>query len=93
MGSKHRQSIFYQQTKERDIRVSGKVDEEEVNDKLNDLNPCDPFFPPDTNATRCLEVVPVHDDMHHQVKRDWDVTLNINGASEVKHTTEVCPIN
>jgi hypothetical protein len=34
-----------------------------VNDKLDDLAPRDPFLPPDTHATSALEVVPVHDDM------------------------------
>jgi hypothetical protein len=44
-------------------RVGGKVDEEEVDDELNDLDSSDPFFPPDADATGCLEVVPVHDNM------------------------------
>jgi hypothetical protein len=57
------------------IRVCGKIDEEKVNDKLDDLDPGYPFFPPDTDATRSLEVVPVHDDVDSQIKGDWDVTL------------------
>jgi len=44
----------------------------EINDELGDLEAGDPLLPPDANATRTLEVVPVHDDMDGQVERDRD---------------------
>jgi hypothetical protein len=71
------------------LRVGCKVDEEEIDDELDDLNSGDPFFPPDPDATRCLKVVPVHDDMDSQVERDWDVALIINDCQRWKQTTEV----
>lgn len=39
-----------------------------VNDELNDLETGDPLLPPDADAARALEVVPVHDDVNSQVK-------------------------
>lgn len=39
-----------------------------VNDKLNNLQTRDPFFPPNLDATCALEVVPVHDDVYHEVE-------------------------
>ena len=41
-----------------------------INDELDDLETGDPLLPPDTDATRALEVVPVHDDVDSQVKGD-----------------------
>jgi len=41
-----------------------EVDEAEVNDELDDLHDGDVALPPDTDATRALEVVPVHDDVN-----------------------------
>ena len=41
-----------------------------INDELDDLETSDPMLPPDLDATRALEVVPVHDNVHHQVERD-----------------------
>lgn len=43
-----------------------------INDKLDDLKTGDPLLPPDADAARALEVVPVHDDVNHQVERDRD---------------------
>ena len=60
-----------------DVRVGCEVDEEKIDYELDDLDSGDPFFPPDTDTTCCLEVVPVHDDMHSQVESDWDVALYI----------------
>jgi hypothetical protein len=42
----------------------------EVNDKLNNLHDGNVALPPDADAARALEVVPVHDDVHHQVQGD-----------------------
>ena len=42
----------------------------EINDKLDDLETGDPLLPPDANATRTLEVVPVHDNVDRQVQGD-----------------------
>lgn len=44
----------------------------EVNDKLDDLQAGDPLLPPNPDAAGTLEVVPVHDHVHHQVQRDDD---------------------
>lgn len=43
-----------------------------VNDELDDLQTRDPLLPPDADAAGALEVVPVHDDVDHQVEGDWD---------------------
>ena len=42
----------------------------EVKDELDDLEHGDILFPPDANTAGALEVVPVHDDVYHQVDRD-----------------------
>ena len=42
----------------------------EINHELRNLESCDPFLPPDTDSPGCLEIVPVHDHMHSQVKRN-----------------------
>lgn len=44
----------------------------EVYNKLGDLETGNPLLPPDTNATGALEVVPVHDNVDHQVECNWD---------------------
>lgn len=54
------------------VRVCGKVYENQVYEELNDLEPGDPFLPPDTDTSCAKEVVPVHDDMHSQVQGDWN---------------------
>lgn len=41
-----------------------------VNDELRNLETSDPLFPPNADTTGRLEVVPVHDDVDHQVDRD-----------------------
>lgn len=41
-----------------------------INDELDDLEPGDPFLPPDANTTCALEVVPVHEDVDCQVQGD-----------------------
>jgi hypothetical protein len=61
-----------------ELRISRVVDEEEIDDKLNDLDPRYPFLPPNSNATGGLEVVPVHDDVDGQVKGNWDIALHVN---------------
>jgi len=43
-----------------------------INDELDDLETSDPLLPPDLDAARALEVVPVHDHVHGQVERDDD---------------------
>lgn len=47
------------------MRISRRT---EVNDELNDLEDGNISLPPDANATSALEVVPVHDNMDHQVE-------------------------
>jgi len=69
---------------ETDVRVGCKVNEEEVDYELDNLDSRDPFFPPDSDATGGLEVVPVHDDMDGQIERDWHVTLSINHIKRKK---------
>jgi hypothetical protein len=36
------------------------------------LQNCDVLLPPDADPPSALEVVPVHDDVDHEVKRDGD---------------------
>lgn len=43
-----------------------------INDKLNNLESGDPFLPPNADSTRTLEIVPVHDDVNHEVEGNWD---------------------
>jgi hypothetical protein len=44
----------------------------QVDDELDDLETGDPLLPPDADAACALEVVPVHDDVDHEVERDGD---------------------
>jgi hypothetical protein len=44
----------------------------EIDDELDDLETGDPLLPPNLDATGALEVVPVHNHVHHQVQRDDD---------------------
>lgn len=46
-----------------------------VNDELRNLEAGDPLLPPNADATSRLEVIPVHDNMHHQVNRDGNPRL------------------
>lgn len=39
---------------------------------MDDLGSGNPLLPPDSNTSRALEVVPVHDDVDKQVQGDWD---------------------
>lgn len=55
-----------------DLDVDGKVDEAQVDEKLDDLEAGDPLLPPDTDASGGEEVVPVHDDVDKQVEGDGD---------------------
>ena len=48
----------------------GWEDLTEINNKLDDLETGDPLLPPDADATCALEVVPVHDNVDHEVERD-----------------------
>ena len=70
--------------KEEDVRVACEVDEDEIDDELDDLGSGDPFFPPDSNTTGCLEVVPVHDNMDCQVECDGNITLQLSDMELVK---------
>lgn len=47
-----------------------EVDETEINDELEDLKAGNPLLPPNADATRALEVIPVHDHMYCQVQRN-----------------------
>jgi hypothetical protein len=55
-----------------EVGVRGEVDEAEVDDELGNLEDGDVLLPPDADATRGLEVVPVHDDVDGEVERDND---------------------
>ena len=55
-----------------EVGVGGEVDEAEVDDELQDLQPGDVLFPPDLDAACGLEVVPVHDDVDEEVERYGD---------------------
>lgn len=41
-----------------------------IDDELDDLETSNPLLPPDADTTSTLEVVPVHDNVHGQVKGD-----------------------
>ena len=56
----------------REVGVCCKVNKAEIDDELDDLKARDPLFPPDANASRRLEVVPVHDNMDKEVDGDDD---------------------
>ena len=66
-----------------DERVGCKIDKEKIDYELDDLDSGYPFLPPDSNATGCLEVVPIHDNMDSQVESDWNITLNTNKTVQV----------
>ena len=42
----------------------------EIDHELYNLHNCDVLLPPDADASRALEVVPVHDDVNSQVEGD-----------------------
>jgi hypothetical protein len=71
-----------------------KVDEDEIDDELGDLEESDVFLPPDLDAARGLEVVPVHEAVHGQVEgnghpRDWGGTGELDVAEESSGTMVV----
>jgi hypothetical protein len=53
-----------------EVGVGSEVDEAEVDNELGDLEDGDVLLPPDADATRGLEVVPVHDDVDGEVEGD-----------------------
>ena len=55
-----------------EVGVGSEVDESEVDDELDDLEPGDPLLPPNAHATGTLEVVPVHDTMNTEVQANDD---------------------
>lgn len=55
-----------------EVCVRGKVDESEIDDKLDDLQACHPLLPPDANTSSALEVIPVHDDVDCKIQSDWN---------------------
>ena len=44
----------------------------EIEHELGDLHDGDVLLPPDADAARTLEVVPVHDDVHTEVEGNGD---------------------
>jgi hypothetical protein len=44
----------------------------QIKHELDNLHDGDVLLPPDANAPRALEVVPVHDNVDHQVQGDRD---------------------
>lgn len=44
----------------------------EINDELHNLHHCDVFLPPYPHSPCTLEVVPIHDDVNHEVEGDGD---------------------
>ena len=66
----------------------------DINDKLSNLKTSDPFLPPNTNATCALEIVPVHDNVNHQVEcndnpRDRGQTNQLGVAEECSRAVVV----
>lgn len=55
-----------------EVGPRSEVDETKIEHKLDDLHDGDVFLPPDADAARALEVVPVHDNMNHQVQGNDD---------------------
>lgn len=55
-----------------EVGVGGKVDKEEINDELNDLDSSDPLLPPHTDTSSREEVVKVHDKVDKQVEHNGD---------------------
>lgn len=49
-----------------------KANSPKVYDKLDDLETGNPFLPPNANAPSALKVVPVHNDMYHEIKCNWN---------------------
>lgn len=51
-------------------RIGGEGKRTKVENELDDLHYGDVLLPPDLDAPRALEIVPVHDNMHHQIECD-----------------------
>lgn len=60
-----------------EVGIGSKVNETEVNDELSNLKPGNPLLPPNLDTTSRLEVVPIHDDVDHEVKSDRNPRLFI----------------
>ena len=43
----------------------------QIDNELHNLHDGDVLLPPDTDTARGLEVVPVHDDVDHEIQSDW----------------------
>lgn len=52
------------------VGVGGKVDKDQVDKELDNLESSDPFFPPHSDTSGTQKVVPVHDDVNGQVQSD-----------------------
>lgn len=52
------------------IEITGELTE--IENELSNLETSDPLLPPNLDSTSRLEVVPVHDNVHHQVEGDWN---------------------
>lgn len=50
-----------------EVVPGSEIHETEVDDELRDLHNGDVLLPPDFDATRRLEVVPVHYDVHGKI--------------------------
>lgn len=44
----------------------------EIDHELGDLHDSNVLLPPDADASRALEVVPVHDNVNAQVEGNWN---------------------
>ena len=42
----------------------------EIDDELHDLHNSNVLLPPNADATSALEIIPVHDNVYHQVEGD-----------------------
>ena len=54
------------------VVVGSKIDKSEVEDELHNLQHCNVLFPPNPDASRGLEVIPVHDDVDEEIEGDRD---------------------
>lgn len=43
-----------------------------IKNKLSDLKHCNALFPPDTDATGRLAIVPIHNHVDSQIQCDWN---------------------
>lgn len=68
--SKHKLVNGQEDVKEARNKMNGDLSLTQVNDELDDLETSNPLLPPDLDATSALEVVPVHNNVHSQVKNN-----------------------